>query len=331
MRPRRPVVTEVGSGRRRVGHRRRGATHNPPPGVRHHVSSADATVSPFAALGVAVLAVSTSAVLVELSGAPSLVKAFYRVAFTTALLAPIAAVRHREDFRRLRRRDAAGATLAGVALAVHFGAWFESLLHTSVAASVTLVQAQPVFVALGAWALLEERVTRRTSLGIAVAVAGMAVLTLSGATLDGTTVYGNALALLGAVAAAAYVLAGRSIRQRVALFPYVTVVYGVCAAALLAGVVAQGHPLSGYPAREWGLFLAMAVGPGVFGHTVLNWALAHLESSVVSVSLLGEPVGSTLLAFAILGDVPTAGTVLGGAVVLAGICVTAKGRATATP
>lgn len=291
------------------------------------VSSADVRVSPFVALGVAVLAVSTSAVLVRFSAAPSLVKAFYRVAFTTVLLAPLAVGRGASDFRRLRPRDAGGAILAGAALAVHFAAWFESLDHTSVAASVTLVQAQPVFVALGAWAFLDERVTVRTVAGIGVALVGMAVLTLGGASLAGSTTYGNGLALLGAVAAAAYVLAGRSIRQRVALFPYVTVVYAVCAVVLLAAAAWRGHPLTAYPPREWVLFLAMAVGPGVFGHTVLNWALAHLESSVVSVSLLGEPVGSTALAVAFLGEVPTPTTVLGGAVVLAGIYVTARDRA----
>jgi drug/metabolite transporter (DMT)-like permease len=133
------------------------------------------------------------------------------------------------------------------------------------------------------------------------------------------------------VTAAAYVLAGRSLRQRVSLIPYVTVVYGVCAAVLLGLTLAAGHPLFDYAAREWALFLAMAVGPGVFGHTVLNWALGYLESSVVSVSLLGEPVGSTILAFVLLGEIPTPVTVLGGVVVLAGIYLTTSGSSDADP
>ncbi|WP_129115611.1 DMT family transporter [Halegenticoccus tardaugens] len=284
-----------------------------------------------AALAFAVLALSTSAILVRWSDAPSLVKALYRVVFTTALLAPVAVARHREDFRRLGRRDVAVAAVAGAALAVHFASWFESLDWTTVTASVTLVQSQPLFVAVGAWALLDERVTRRTVLGILVAVVGMAAMSfgdlLSGGAIAGDRpLYGNGLAVVGAVMAAAYVLVGRSLRQRIALLPYVTVVYGVCALVLLALAIRRGDALVGYPPREWLLFFAMAVGPGVFGHTVVNWALAHLESSVVSVSLLGEPVGSTILALFLLGEVPTPATVVGGAIVLAGIYVTASAR-----
>jgi drug/metabolite transporter (DMT)-like permease len=290
-------------------------------------------VPPMAALVVAILAVSTSAILVEWSDAPSLVKAFYRVLFTTLVLLPIAAGREsdRAAFRRLRGRDLLVAVASGVALAVHFASWFESLRWTTVAASVTLVQSQPVFVAVGAWALLDERVTRKTVVGILVALVGMALLSgggaLFGAALGGPRpLYGNGLALLGALCYTVYVLAGRSLRQRFPLLPYVIVVYTVCAAVLLVATVARGHPLLGYETREWILFAGMAVGPGLFGHTVVNWALAHVESSVVSVSLVGEPVGSTILAAFLLAEIPTATTVVGGAVVLAGIYVTATAR-----
>ncbi|PSP82268.1 EamA/RhaT family transporter [Halobacteriales archaeon QS_1_68_17] len=279
------------------------------------------------ALAVAIVAVSTSAILVRWSDAPAVIKAFYRVVFTTLLLAPLAWQRHRGTLGSLSGRDVAVAGAAGVALAVHFTAWFESLDWTSVAASVTLVQSQPLFVAVGAALFLNERLGRRKALGIAVALAGMVVMSL-GDLLTGTALagrrplFGNSLAVLGAVMIAGYVLVGRSLRQRMALLPYVTIVYSVCAVVLLAFAVLRGVELVAYPAGEWLLFLGMAVGPGVFGHTVINWALEHVESSVVSVSLLGEPVGSTLLALVLLAEVPSAVTVLGGAVVLAGIYVT---------
>ncbi|MFC7155138.1 DMT family transporter [Halomarina halobia] len=293
--------------------------------------SASVPVPPALALGVAILAVSTSAILIRWSAAPSAVKAFYRVLFTLAMVAPFALFPPdaRADFGALSRRDLVGATVAGAALAVHFGAWFESLEWTSVAASVTLVQAQPVFVAVGAFLLLDERVTGRTVAGILVALVGMALMAsadlLGGSAVGVRPLYGNALAVFAALMTAVYVLAGRSLRRRVALLPYVTVVYAACALALLAFVVARGHPLWPYPPREWLLFLAMAAGPGIFGHTVINWALAHVESSVVSVSLLAEPVGSTLLALALLAEVPGPLTALGGVVVLLGIYVTAQG------
>jgi len=290
----------------------------------------EARTPPMAALAVAVAAVSTSAILVRWSGAPSVVKALYRVLFTVLLLAPVA-VRDRAALSRLSGRDLLLAGAAGVALAAHFAVWFESLRFTSVAAAVTLVQSQPLFVAAGAALLLEERIGPRKALGIAVAIAGMVVMSvgdlLGGGGTGGPPLFGEALAVLGAVMAAGYVLAGRSLRQRVPLIPYVTVVYSVCVLVLLAVALGQGAPLVGYPPREYLLFLGMAVGPGILGHTVVNWALAHLESSVVSVSLLGEPVGSTVLALVLLAEVPGLPTVAGGAVVLGGIYVTTRAQA----
>jgi len=299
--------------------------------VSEHVATIRAGdgMAPYVGLAVSICAISSGAILVRLSSAPSTVAAMYRVLFTTLPLLPVALVRYREQFRAMTRRDLLFASLSGLALAAHFAAWFESLAWTSVAASVTLVQSQPVFVALGAWALLSERVTRRVAGGIVLAVAGivtMSVGDLFGGVVGTNPLLGNGLALVGAVMAAAYVLAGRSLRQRLALIPYVVVVYSVCTAGLFALVVAQNQPLTGYAGQEWLVFVGLAVGPGLLGHTVINWALGHLESSVVSVSLLGEPIGASLLAAVLLAETPTLLTVVGGGIVLAGIVTTATGR-----
>jgi drug/metabolite transporter (DMT)-like permease len=291
--------------------------------------SRERRVPPLAWLAVAILAVSTSAILIRWSSAPPQVAAFYRVVFTILLLGPLTLARHPQTLESFTRRDGAIAALAGVALAVHFAAWFESLSWTTVAASVTLVQAQPVFVALGAWALLDERVTRRMTLGILIAVAGGVVLSLGDASAGGTAPWprwGNGLAVVGALMAAAYILVGRSLRQRLPVLPYVTVVYATSALGLLAVVVAAGCPLLGYAPREWLLFLAMAAGPGVLGHTVINWLLEEVESTVVGVALVAEPVGSTLLAAVLLDELPGLLTVAGGAVVLSGILLTVRSR-----
>jgi drug/metabolite transporter (DMT)-like permease len=291
--------------------------------------------SPVGALIIAVLAVSTSAILVRWSGAPSLVKAFYRVLFTTLLLAPLAFTRYGTALRSLSRRDLLVASGSGVALALHFAAWFESLEWTSVAASVTLVQSQPVFVVLGATILLDERVGRSKAIGIGIALIGMVLMALTDSGATGPRpLYGNTLAVIGAVMVAIYYLAGRSLRQRVPLVPYVVVVYAVCAVTLFALVLIEtastgrqlGPTLFDYPATEWLLFLGLAIGPGILGHTVFNWALGHLEASIVSVSLLGEPIGSTLLAVILLAEVPGALTLVGGAVVLGGIYITTRAR-----
>jgi drug/metabolite transporter (DMT)-like permease len=294
------------------------------------LAALDDELPPGVGLAVAIAAVGTGAILVRLSDAPSTVAAFYRVLFTTLPLVPLALWRYRTEFARIGRRDLLFASLSGVALAVHFAAWFESLAWTSVAASVTLVQSQPLFVALGAWLLLDERPGIRIAGGILIAIAGMATMALgdllTGVLVGRNPLLGNALAVLGAVMAAGYVLAGRSLRQRVSLVPYVVIVYSVCTVVLLGIVLAQGSPLTGYPPREWLLFAGLAVGPGLLGHTLVNWALAHLQSSVVSVSLLAESVGASVLALLLLSETPTAFTVVGGGIVLTGIAVTATGR-----
>jgi len=283
---------------------------------------------PVVGLAVAVAAVSTSAPLVRASGEPDTVKAFYRVLFMTALVAPVALRRNPGDFRAITRRDLGVALAAGVALAGHFALWFASIGLTTIAASTTLVQTQPLFVAVGAWLVLSERITPKIVLGIVVAVAGAALIGLDASATSDTSapLLGAGLAVVSAAMAASYVLVGRSLRQRVRLFPYVTVVYGACAATLLVAVLAEGHDLLGLAAREYALFAAMAVGPGFFGHTVINWLLERVESAVVSVSLLGEPVGSAVLALLIFSEVPGSLTVVGGAVVLAGIAVTVWAR-----
>ena len=297
------------------------------PTPRTHGVSAEPRISPTLALVAAIVAVSTGAILVRWSEAPSSVAAFYRVLFTGLPLLPIALWRYRDDFQRIQTPDLLFATLAGIALALHFATWFESLSWTSVAASVTLVQAQPIFVAIGASLLLRERVTPRMTVGIVIAVVGMVVMSAAdffgGVLVGPRPIYGNALALFAAIMAAGYILAGRSLRQRIALVPYVVIVYGVCTISLLIIVVLEGHAFTGYPAREWVLFIALAVGPGLIGHTVINWALAHIESSIVSVSLLGEPIGASMLAIVLLAEFPTMYTVAGAVVVLTGIFVTA--------
>ena len=281
-----------------------------------------------AAVAIAVLAASTSAILIRASDAPESVMAFYRVTFTIFLLLPLAGGA-RAELAAVARWDVVAAIGAGLALAVHFATWFVSVEFTTIAASVTLVQTQPLFVAAGAALLLGELVTRRTVAGILVAMAGVAAMSaegLLGMTDAPAPVVGNALAIVGAVAAAAYVLAGRSIRQRVSVVPYVLVVYAVAAVGLLAVALVQGAPLLAYPTREWLLFVGMAVGPGILGHTLINWALEYVESSVVSVSLVGEPVGSTVLAALVFAEIPGLLTLAGGAVVITGIVVTAQSR-----
>lgn len=282
----------------------------------------------------AVIVASTSAILVKWSHAPSVVKVFYRLLFTTLLIAPVALWRYRGDFGALSRRDLTVAIVTGVALAAHYLLWFESLNWTTVAASVTLSQTQTIFVAIGGAWVLDERVSTRRVIGILIGFFGAAIISTGGVfvtdLLGGSNpLLGNTLALSAGILFAGYLLAGRSLRQRVAVVPYMGIVYGVATVVTL--VLALGSEtriaLTAYPVREWLLFLGLALGPSVFSQGLVNWALAYIESSTVSVAFLASPVCSTLLAIAFLAEYPGPITVVGGSMVLFGIYLTIKSRA----
>ena len=275
---------------------------------------------------VGIVAVAFSSILVRLADAPPVAVAFYRTLFASALLLPLALARHGAELRNLTGRDLRLALASGVLLAVHFVTWFAALDHTTVAAGTALVTTQPVWVGAVGHFFLGERLRPAAVVGIALALGGACVVA-GGSVLEGSLL-GNALALVGGMLSAGYLLVGRSLRQRVSLLSYVGIVYTTCALVLLPAALASGTPLTGYDGRTWGVFLLLALVPQILGHTVFNYLLAHLEAAVVAVAILGEPVGATLLAFAILAEVPPWTDVLGGAVILAGVyvAITAQGR-----
>lgn len=285
-----------------------------------------------------ILAVSTASIFVRFAqgGADSLVIAAGRLAIATAVLAPLALARHGAALRALSRRDLALALGAGALLAVHFGSWIASLALTSVLQSVVLVATTPLWVAVLAPAALGERLSRGVALGLLLAVAGGAVMAAGGAAADAAggpgDLRGGALALLGAFAMAGYLLVGRGLRARLALVPYVFVVYGAAAVTLALAVLATGRPLAGIEPRTWGWIALLALVPQLVGHTSFNWALRHMKATPVAVVLFGEPVGAALLAFAVLGERPGAVRLAGAAVILAGVFLAVRaGAAEAAP
>jgi drug/metabolite transporter (DMT)-like permease len=285
-------------------------------------------------LVVGVTAVSTSAILIreaDTRGVSSLAIAFYRCALASVVLVPIAAVRYRGALRATSPAQRGLLVGAGVALALHFVTWISSLSYTSVAASTVLVQTMPVFVAL-AGPFVGERTTARGWLGIVVALAGAAVIaTASGVDAGSQPVLGAVLATAGAMFAAIYVLIGRQVRPVLALVPYSASVYLVAAIVLGIAMAVSGTPFSGYSATVWALFLAMTIGPQFLGHTVINHLLGELKASIVSVALLAEAVGATVLAFVVFGERPGLQVVVGGAIVLAGVTVTILAEAADRP
>ena len=276
-------------------------------------------------VGVAVVAVSFSSILIRWSEADFLAIAAGRMTLSTLILAPFALTMYRKELFGLPRRDVLIMVGIGLVLAAHFSLWIASLERTSVASSVVLVTAHPVLVGLVGHFMMNERLSRLNAVGIAVGLAGVVVLTRGDAGAGTETLVGDLLAFLGGVAAGVYILGGRQTRKRISLITYAFLVYGSCSVFLLVAVVVTGTELIGLGGGEWFLFLLMALGPSILGHTMYNWTLRHVPASVVSVSLLGEPVGSSLLAFLLLSETPPELAVVGGAVILVGIVLASWG------
>jgi len=279
-------------------------------------------VPPALVLLVSVLAISWAAPLVRFSHAPALAISFWRLAFSLVLIAGVLTARREwGELRRLSRRDLATAGVAGVFLAGHFATWISSIGLTSVAASVVLVDTAPIFVALFSALFLREVPGRRQWMGIVLAVAGAAWIGWGDLGGGAAPLRGDLLALAGAVLVAGYYVIGRSLRARIEIWPFVGVVYGCAALTLLVTLLATGVPPTGYAPVDWEVFAALAVGPMMIGHTGQNWALRWLPAYVVNLSLLGEPVGATLIAWLLpaIAETPPPAALAGGALILVGI------------
>src|SRR5215207_5159047 len=284
-------------------------------------------------LGLALLGVSLSGPLVRLSTAHPLAIAAWRLAFSLLVIAVALLITGQwRQWWRLTRRELVIAVGAGTMLAFHFWSWNASVALTSVAASVVLVNTQPVVVALLSVFWLREAPSRSQWIGIAVAMVGALIVAAPDLLADDPgadhprALLGDLLALLGALTAAIYFVAGRRLRGTLDLWSYVGLVYGSCFVALLLLSAMTGAPLAPQPPRELGLFAALALGPMLLGHTGLNWALKRSPAYVVNLTLLGEPVGATIIAALLPGirEVPGPMTLIGGSIVFAGILLTAR-------
>lgn len=279
------------------------------------------------ALLFAVLCVSTGAIFVRLAQCPALATAAWRMSFATALVA--LALLPRRGWRGLAGlslRDAALGAAAGVCLALHFATWISSLDHTTVASSVVLVNTIPLWVALLSPLMTGERTARRAWAGIALSFTGAAVIAGGDFRASGAALRGDLLALAGGFCAAIYLLLGRRLRERLSLASYCIVTYAMATAALWAIAAAARTPMTGFTMKTWGAIAGMAVFAQTGGHTLYNWSLKHLPANAVAVALLGEPLGGSLLAWWIFGEMPPPVSLAGAVLVLAGIYLAATPR-----
>jgi drug/metabolite transporter (DMT)-like permease len=288
-------------------------------------------------LFLAVLGVSLSGPLVRISNAHPIAIALWRLVIALTIIVAIVIVRG--SWRQWRDLDGSAVGLAafgGIMLALHFWAWNTSVELTTIAASVVLVNVQPLVVATLSAIWLREAPTRQQWIGIGIAMFGAFVvaypdlLFAGGQSLRGRAAAGDALAILGAITAAIYYVIGRRLRITLDLWAYAALVYGFCLATLLIIALSMGVPLGPFTAREYQIFALLALGPQLLGHTGMNWALRHVRAYQVNIVLLGEPIGATLLAALLPGirELPTAYTLAGGALVLIGILLAERQRRT---
>jgi drug/metabolite transporter (DMT)-like permease len=274
------------------------------------------------ALGV--LAMTWAAILVRWADAPPLSIAFWRMALATAGLGAFCAAARIRFWRAWRGIDWWTGAGAALLLALHFAFWISSLEYTSVAASGVLVSMQPVFVAVLGRAFLRERPPRVAWAGIALAVAGTAVIAGADFALDRRALFGDLLALLGAFWISGYYVLARFLRATKDLVPYVVVVYAATAGWLLLGALGTGSALTGWSGGTWAALASLAIGPTILGHSAMNYALRYMPAFQVNVAILGEPVGSALWAALLLAERPRPATWVGGALILAGIFLTLR-------
>ncbi len=276
-------------------------------------------------MAVAVLAVSLSGPLMALAVVPPLAIAFWRNAFATIALAPPALVARRDELAALRGRRLWLVVVSGAALALHFGTWVTSLTLTSVASATALVTLQLAWIV--AWQLLRgERFDRRVATGLVLAFAGVLVVSGVDFSLSMRALLGDALALVGGIAAAAYTILGSRARQTASTTTYTFVCYGTCATILAVACVVAGQDLGGYPLEQWGLLLLVTATAQLLGHSVFNHLLATTTPMLVSLALLLEVPGAALIAAFLLGQVPPAPAVLGLVVMLFGMFLVTVGN-----
>ncbi|MFO7677711.1 MAG: DMT family transporter [Thermoplasmatota archaeon] len=285
----------------------------------------------YVALIASIIAVSFAAILVLLCEAPPLSIAFFRLLFTTLLIIPFIGLRQktRTELFNISLLSLISMIIIGIILASHFALWISSLTKTSVASSVVLVTSHPILVGPLSWYFLKEKLSTINALGIALSVTGVFVLVYGNyefVSFSIDSIEGNILALLGGVAAGLYILGGRIIRKNISIFPYAFIVYCSGTITLFLLCLFFQVPIITISVKDIKIIFLMAIIAGIFGHTLYNWSLEYIKASIASVFLLGEPIGSSLLAYVLpsIQQQPSRFTIIGGGVILLGIYLTTR-------
>ncbi len=278
----------------------------------------------YLAIFLAVACMSTSSIIIRSTAAPAVVIAFYRVVFTAAIAFFLSKGRIGKKSEIITRNDWWYIIGAGTFLALHFAFWNTSLNHTTVSSSVLFTNLQVIFVLLFSLVFLLEKLNGIALAGIAAALIG-SVFIVSG-DLQAGKFYGDMLALLSGLFIAIYYIIGRNVRARIDAISYTGYTAAIAAAVLVPIMIIGKLPFTGYPLQVWLMFILLALAAGICGHLVLNWALRYVQAPIVSVSILGESVGATILAWIIFGEYLAWYQFVGGFLILIGIYIANTNR-----
>lgn len=278
----------------------------------------------YLAIFLAVACMSTSSIIIRSTAAPAVVIAFYRVVFTAAIAFLLSGGGAVKNARRISRGDWWYIIGAGAFLALHFAFWNTSLNHTTVSSSVLFTNLQVIFVLLFSLVFLHEKLNRIALAGILAALTG-SIFIVSGDLQEGKF-YGDMLALASGLFIAIYYIIGRNVRARIDAISYTGFTAAIAVVVLVPVMILGGFSFTGYPLQVWMMFILLALAAGICGHLVLNWALKYVQAPIVSVSILGESVGATILAWIIFSEYLAWYQFVGGFLILSGIYIANTNR-----
>lgn len=276
-------------------------------------------LNPYIIVGIGVLAVSTSAIFVKVTSAPSGVTAFYRMFFTVLMMVPAFLFKYLSEVKNISKRDWMLSAFAGIFLAFHFILWFESLHYTSVASSTVLVTLQPLFAFIGGFLFFKERYSFASLISALIAIAGSIIIGWGDFQYSASALFGDILALIACALITGYLMFGQAVRKRVSSVTYTFLVYGISSVVLFIYVLGMNEPFFGYAAKDWICFIMLALIPNLLGHSLFNWSLRWLSTTVISMAILFEPVGASIMASFILDEILMPEQILGGLTVIGGL------------
>ena len=259
-------------------------------------------------MSVGIVAISFASILIKFcDDVPSIMIATYRLTISSIILLTIAKGRGIR-FTSFSKKQLLIGVLGGFFLSLHFSFWISSLKFTSVASSVVLVTTNPIFVGLFSYLLFREKQPPELILGIILSFSGSVILAIGDSGLQGLSIQnpsfllGDVLALLGAVMTSGYLMVGSKLREEMDVLSYISVVYTFSAFFLLAASLSWGIPFTGYKTSSYLYMVLLAIVPQLIGHTAINWSLKHLKTSMVAITILGEPIGASILAYIIFHE-----------------------------